>query len=262
MSQARAILQVNQPGDVLSPSQAKTFLSCSAKWYFKYVCRRPDPPTGALTVGSAIHEALGQNFAQKLETRKDLPPAGLVAIYRSSWQSLQTETEFREDEDPSDLSRQGEQLALKYLEEAAPHIEPAAVEIPVSGNIGGVPVRGFIDLLDVNGCVIDIKSKAQKPSKVEFDHKFQVATYRKLEPGASGAGRVDTLVKTAKPQLVQLPFQVSAADLTMTEMLYPAVQQAIRAEQFLPNRGSNLCSRKYCSFWRACQNTFGGEVAE
>ena len=49
--------------------------------------------------------------------------------------------------------------------------------------------------------------------------------------------------------------------LRRVQKLYPAVQQAIRAGLFLPNRSSNLCSRKYCSFWRRCEREFGGKVA-
>jgi hypothetical protein len=43
---------------------------------------------------------------------------------------------------------------------------------------------------------------------------------------------------------------------------YPLVQRAIRTGLFLPNRSNYMCSRKYCAFWRPCQNEFGGEVGE
>ena len=49
---------------------------------------------------------------------------------------------------------------------------------------------------------------------------------------------------------------------TEIERMYPLVQQAIRTGLFLPNRSNYMCSRKYCAFWRACQNEFGGEVGE
>jgi len=55
---------------------------------------------------------------------------------------------------------------------------------------------------------------------------------------------------------------VQDCDVAETERMYPLVQSAIRADVFLPNRGSKFCSRKYCAFWRACQNEFGGEVSE
>jgi hypothetical protein len=37
------------------------------------------------------------------------------------------------------------------MAEGAPSIQPAAVELEVGGEIAGVKVRGFIDLLDVDG---------------------------------------------------------------------------------------------------------------
>lgn len=250
------------PGDMLSPSQGKTFLQCSAKWAFKHYLKLPDPKTGALLQGSALHDAVGENMAQKLETRKDLPMLGAIALYRNSWEAQRDETEFRDDESEPDLKAEGEDLVRRYMDDVAPTIDPAAVELPVNGTIGGVAVRGYIDLLDVDGRVIDLKSKKQKPSKVDFNDRFQVATYRALTPHASGAARVDVLVKTAAPQLVQLEFAVDQADLTMVERLYPQVQAGIRGQVFVPNRGSNLCSRKYCGYWRACEREFGGHVAE
>ncbi|MCW5980336.1 MAG: hypothetical protein KIT09_19785 [Bryobacteraceae bacterium] len=52
------------------------------------------------------------------------------------------ETEFRGDEDPKALGRLGEELVRKYMDEAAPLVQPAAVELDVAGEIGGVQVCG------------------------------------------------------------------------------------------------------------------------
>jgi hypothetical protein len=269
MSAARAFVMQEAPGDVLSPSTCNGYLGCSAKVYFRKVAKLPDPPTGALTMGSAVHAAIGANFDQKLETRKDLDPAGVQAIYIDAWDRLtkgehekgSLPTEFREDENPDELKAQGLALTLKYLDEACPSIEPAAVEMHVAGRIGGVLVQGYIDLMDTAGRIIDLKTAARKPGEISSDYKFQLATYTQLTPGASGKARVDTLVKTKTPQLVQNECQVDQSDIDATARLYPLVQQSIRAGVWLPNRGSNLCSRKYCSFWRECERSFGGRVA-
>ena len=60
-------------GERLSPSQVKTFLGCSARWYFKYFVGLPEPKTGSLALGTAVHQALGKNFQQKIASREDLP---------------------------------------------------------------------------------------------------------------------------------------------------------------------------------------------
>jgi len=60
-------------GERLSPSQVNTFLSCPAKWYFRYALGLAEPPTGTLALGTAFHSVLAANFRQKIETKQDLP---------------------------------------------------------------------------------------------------------------------------------------------------------------------------------------------
>src|SRR6202035_5228202 len=121
--------------------------------------------------------ALTQNFAQKVETQEDLPVTGVVALFRDAWALEREQTEFRDDEDPAELGACEEVLVSKYMDQAAPLIEPAAVEM------GVIRVQGWIDLLDVDGRIIDLKTAARKPSGIESDYRFQIATYAQLTPG-------------------------------------------------------------------------------
>jgi len=277
MAALHQLITMEEPGDVLSPSGASGFLSCAFKWFARHVLHLPDPPTGALTMGSAVHAAINANFEQKIETKRDLPPMGVKAIYDDAWQLMvkgeyppryqggqpSLPTEFRDDEDPAELKRLGEALTLKYLDEACPEIEPKAVEFKVSGTINGVRVRGYLDLLDAQGRVIDLKTAARTPSEISSDYRFQVATYRQLLGGiVTGEARVDTLVKTKVPKLVQMSCTIDQSDVDSVEKLYPVVQRGIRGGFFPPNRSHYLCSRKYCGFWRECQHQFGGKVGE
>ena len=45
----------------------------------------------------------------------------------------------------------------------APWIEPQAVELAVEGVIAGVRVQGIVDLLDMEGRIIDFKTAARRP---------------------------------------------------------------------------------------------------
>ena len=249
-----------QPGQVLSPTQVRTYLDCSARWWFKYAQGLPEPKTSSLALGSAVHQALEANFREKLETKEDLDTLGVVGLFRQAWQEQADRTEFRDEEDADEIGRVGEQLVARYMDEAAPYIEPAAVELDVQGEIGGVQVRGIVDLLDVDGRVVDVKTAARKPSGIAPDYAFQLATYRQIAPGASGAARLDTLVKTKTVQLVQQSYTVSEQDIRATETLYPLVQEGIRAKLYFPNRRSMMCSRRNCAFWRQCEREFGGMV--
>ncbi|MBZ5678157.1 MAG: PD-(D/E)XK nuclease family protein [Acidobacteriia bacterium] len=250
------------PGDVLSPSQVSSLMECAYRWHAKYVLKMPETPTSHQVLGRAVHSALAANCEQKCDTKVDLPTVGVVAVYRGAWATLSEGMEFRDDEDPYELGKTGELLVAKYMEEAAPRIEPAAVEVRVEGVISGVKVTGYIDLLDVHGCVVDIKTAKARPSSISPMHRFQVATYWHLTPRARGTGRVDTLVKTKTPQLIQQPFSISEQELRAIETLYPKAQELMRGSVHFPNRQSMFCSRRHCGFWRHCEQKWGGEVPE
>jgi putative RecB family exonuclease len=250
------------PAHVLSPSSVRAFLACSAKWWFKYGLSLPEPKNSAVALGCAVHRALEINFREKIDTKEDLDCLGAVAVFRVAWDEQVQQTEFRDDEDPGEIGRTGERLVIKYMEEAAPQIDPAAVELDVAGEIGGVSVRGKVDLLDVEGRIIDVKTAARKPTGIAPDYAFQLATYRQITPGASGEARLDTLVKTKAVQFVPQSYSVGEQDLRATEILYPLVQEGMRKGLYFPNRQSVMCSRRNCAFWRHCEREYGGTIAE
>ena len=79
-------------------------------------------------------------------------------------------------------------------------------------------------------------------------------------PGASGEVRIDSLVKTQTVQIVQQAYTVEEPDIRATQVLYPMAQKAMGSGMYCPNRRSMLCSQKHCSFWKHCQEEFGGRV--
>jgi len=44
-------------GESLSPSQVTTYLTCPAKWNFRYLVGLCEPATGVLTLGKAFHDS-------------------------------------------------------------------------------------------------------------------------------------------------------------------------------------------------------------
>ena len=247
-------------GMVLSPSQTKTFLTCPARWCYKYLQGLADPPTGALVLGTSVHTAIGANFSQKILTKRDLDPADVRENFRHAWREKVREATLRDDEDPGDLEELGAALVDHYMREAAPAIQPAAVELPVAGEIAGVQVRGFIDLVEADGRIVDLKTAAKRPAGINPGYKFQLTTYDLLCPQSRGQARLDTLVKTKTVQLIQQSTEIGPSDVRYAEAVYPMVQDAIRDGIFYPRRESNLCSRRNCPFWRECEKEYGGEV--
>jgi len=110
----------------LSPSQVRTYLDCSAKWWFKHALLLPEPKTSSLAFGVAVHATLEVTF-RKLQTKQDLETTA-VMMFREAWMEHRPTARFREDEDPVALRRTGDRRVTKYMAEAAPQIQPAAVE--------------------------------------------------------------------------------------------------------------------------------------
>jgi RecB family exonuclease len=248
------------PGEVLSPSQASTFLSCSAKWWFRYGLGLPDPAGGAAVRGKAVHSLIEYAMRAKM-AGVVLEAAGISDAWEAVWDEAAEGAEFAADDDVEALKASSARLARKYLAEAAPSIEPAAVEVPVSGTIAGIPVRGIADLVTVDGTVVDIKTAGRKPSGLAADHALQLATYTALVEGASGKARLDTLVATKEPQFVRIDHMPGEAGRRLVERVYPLVAEGIAGGLYLPNRSSNVCSRRYCAFADKCEREFGGTIA-
>ena len=248
------------PAPVLSPSQVRCFFDCPARWWFKYGLQLPERKNSSLALGLAVHQALEVNFREKIETHEDLETTGVVIVFREAWMEQVPETEFTADESQGELRRLGERLVAKYMDEVAPKVEPAAVELEVQGEISGVAVRGRVDVVDVEGRLIDFKTASRRPSSISPDYAFQLATYRQITPGASGAVRIDSLVKTQTIHIVQQAYTVEEPDIRATQVLYPMAQKAMGSGMYCPNRQSLLCSQKYCSFWKHCEEEFGGRI--
>lgn len=247
---------------VLSPSSVNTFLhDCSLKWFYRKVLKLPETRGSALGLGTAVHTALIENFRQKIETREDLDVPGVSAIFTGALIEEMDTVKLQKDESWDDLKEAGEVMTRVYMERAAPGVDPAAVEAKVEGLIGDVPVHGYIDVLDVHGRVIDIKTAKRKPTGITPAHQLQLGTYVILHPQASGDAQLVTLTKTKTVDLHTESAVITPADRTFTERLYSIARDQMQAGLYAPNRASFLCSRKYCGYWAQCQDEFGGVVA-
>lgn len=246
-------------GEYLSASQASTYLSCNAKWWFRYGLDIPDPAGGGAVRGKAVHKTIEYAMRAKI-AGVTLGPADLADAWDHAWDDAAEGAEFSSFDNIEDLKASGARLSHKYVREALPQIQPAAVEVPFAGEINGVRVRGIADIVTTDGAVIDLKTSSRKPSGISADHAFQLATYAALVPGASGATRLDTLVSTKETQLIQIDHAPGEAGARLVSKMYPLVKEGIANGLFMPNRSSNLCSKRYCNFWAECEREFGGMV--
>ena len=154
-----------------------------------------------------------------------------------------------------------------WWDQVYPQLEAAAVELRMTGAIGGVAVQGTADVITAGGMLIDLKTASKKPAGVSSSHALQLTTYAMLaDQAAAGnahtAARLYTITKTKTPAVVQQTVEITAEDRAYAEYIYPAVQEAARRGEVMPRRSSNLCSRKHCAYWQQCQADYGGEVRQ
>jgi RecB family exonuclease len=243
----------------LSPSQVSTFLDCAARWYFGKVLKLPDPQNGALALGRAIHAAAAAVMREKAAAGGELPGYDLaLETFSAAWAEELSRAELAPDEQRIELADTGRRMLQLWHTQVAPEISPAAVELPISGVIGGTHVNAIIDLVTTDGTVIDLKTAAKKPGAIRADHAFQLATYGML--GDYQTARLVTITKTTTPAIVQHTLDIGPQQRRHAEAIYPIVAAAMQSGIYPPRRSSLLCSRKHCPFWRECIAEFGGEV--
>src|ERR1022692_2362767 len=138
-------------------------MDCSARWWYKYGLGLPDPKGSSLVRGIVVHR-MAEIY---LRTKFAGAAPEVDEIFDDVWSETSAEGSFQPGEDLDKLKAQTATLARMYLDEVAPEIEPAvicgepAIELRVAGEIGGVKVRGILDLLDSHGCIRDLKTAAR-----------------------------------------------------------------------------------------------------
>ena len=91
-------------GESLSPSQVNTYMTCPAKWYFRYLIGLSEPTTGALALGKAFHGTLARNFRQKISTGRDMESQELREVFVEEWSAAIADAALRDDEDADELA--------------------------------------------------------------------------------------------------------------------------------------------------------------
>jgi RecB family exonuclease len=239
----------------LSPTQASTYLDCPARWYYRYALGLPDEAGTALAVGKAVHRGIVAAIGARAY---DGDPQELAECVAAIAQEELSQAKLEEDESSIQLTNQISNLVKLYAAESLPAIDVARVEVPVAGEIGGIPVHGIVDLITTAGQVIDIKTAAKSPSGLRASHQLQLTTYGMLLRAAST--RLDTLTKTKTPKLIQQTFEIEESDRQYARTVYSFVADCIASGVHPPHRDANLCSRKHCAYWQQCCEEHGGRI--
>ena len=247
----------------LSASQLNCYLGCPAKYQFRYLDRvEPAFKSAALVLGSAVHSTL-EWIHRGWQAGEEPSWEEIAEIFEADLSAQAMDPiSFRDGAGFKSLLQQGCQLLLVYVTET-PARPPKAMEVPFevelihpkTGEILDIPLRGWMDLIEADGTVVEFKTAARKPDKTTLALHLQLSAY-------SYAGktiyrkrpklRLDCLMKTKVPRLERIPVERTETDDGRLFVIATEVVKAIDAESFFPNPGWQCQGCEYrhvCPIW-------------
>ena len=251
----------------ISPTSARSYLSCGLRFFFEKVAGIKKPVAAGLHCGKAVHAAL-QAFHLALWRGGDSSPAAAGIAYEEAFDALERDEGPVGYEDPAERDKaraDGLRIVAAYLDSPEALKErPRGVEVILEETLLGlsVPLTGTIDLVRADLTPVDFKSSSSKPdpTNARFEAELQLVSYQLLLEAATGERprglELVYLVKTKTPQVIRV--QAKAADLHRKHRaiaMLEAAAQGIASERFLPSPGMQ-CS--WCGYRKECWGWKGG----
>lgn len=254
--------------DHLSATAINMYLRCPQQYYFRYCEGMKSPPGAALTLGLSFHRGTAKNYEQKIETHEDLPIDDVLDVFSTQFDAGAHDTVWVENEKPGDIKDSGIVTLKEYQRVLAPTVQPVAVEqkFNLSFKKKDYKFVGYVDLVDDQDVIIETKTTGKKPAEPKFDHTLQLTAYatgyratkKKKETGV----RIDYAVNKAKPEVVSYPLEIGDGQIEFLWKLVARVAHGIESELWIPNRGSFLCSHRWCGYADRCEALLGGTVRD
>jgi RecB family exonuclease len=242
----------------LSVTQLKMYLRCPLQYFFRYVCGLKVPPTGDLTLGKTVHQSLDENYHQKIKSHTDLPISDVTDIFSQHWDTEAQQTLFQEDEKPGNIKDEGVSILNTYFKYVAPTVQPVDVEreFLVDTATTTVPIKGYIDLIDDQGCIIDHKTTKRSYPDNSIAKDIQLTAYamayRALQGRNENGVRLDVMVRSKQPRIQQLHGTRTEADIGRFLRLAEQVERGIKSGVFYPtdNYTCGICGyHGMCEKW-------------
>ena len=166
----------------ISPSRASDYKHCPLQYRLRAIDKIPEPSTEAQVKGTLVHAVLEEMFAWPREERTY--PAAVKRL-KPNWEKMR-------EEDPSCAEPVADEYQLLvdartllrgyFTMENPLGFDAHAQEMPVDFTLpNGVPVRGFIDRVDIAPTgevrVVDYKTGKKPLPRYSQDAQFQMRFY-------------------------------------------------------------------------------------
>lgn len=252
----------------LSPSSISSFRTCPLAWRLDYLERLERTPSLDASIGTFVH-SVAEALCGLPPARRTLDEARAAAT--AAWARHVEDDEWRSLAIPAERVPQVKWRAWRAVQRWFHLEDPGAVrvagcELWVHGEVGGVPMRGIVDRLDVDEAtggfvVTDYKTGKMPLPSYQEDRLFGVWVYAHL---VAGEHRDRPVTKVRHLYLGERPGEVvrevTPEALAATAEGVTATHQEMRTActtgRFDPRDGV-LCG--WCSFKPSCP-AFGGDL--
>ncbi len=238
--------------DHVSHSQLSQWSRCPRQWESRYIHGVFGPASDSLILGSCYHEGLEQNFKFKLRTGEDLDFDILYDVYCTAWEEYKNKNEIlwqkNTEGDAKDL---GLLLLEKYITDVAPDIMPQLVEQWYNTYIGDTKFVLRLDLLDVNGAVIDHKTSGRRYAESDV-HRDPQASATAFVLGKPIVFYNHVAIKTQNPYIQIVKSARNNADIAWWLKWATGIINHMKSGYAPPNDSGWWCGPKYCNIYDDC----------
>ena len=248
--------------EYVSASQIGTFLTCPVAYRISYVeLVERELPNIYMVFGTAVHEALADNYEQKIKSKKDLPFEEVITKFEEVFNKESQNCIIPNYANVNTMRMEAENMLSEYMIKVSPNIQPKKVEYKFEIALTKYPITilGFIDLITDDGIVIDHKTVGKTTEKKwtqnAVDDNLQLSlyavAYRKLFKEKEKALEIHTLPRNNKPTFKCIKTERTEEQIDQVLSLATKIQKIKELGVYLPNlhncRGcayNKICKRK------------------
>jgi hypothetical protein len=248
------------PKGYLSVSQIEMYLRCPKQYEYRYVKGLIQPPAVALVEGSCHHNALEMNNINKFKNDTDFDSKTVLEKFLDEFADKKKEIPKSEwissGENANIINERGRNLIKNYMKEVAPTIKPFCLpEKRFEVELGGVPILGFIDLVEEKE-VIDYKVTKAAKSQIVADNSIQLSVYSYAEKKKNVSFCCLTKTKASAVRITSS--SRNDGDYAAVDAIIGSVVNGIKAGNFplCDPTNSFPCSEKYCGYWKQCKGIY------